>query len=298
MAKSFLDLKQNTPKSLEKISEQLAKVIAPTFANDDDRFWTPEVDKSGNGYAVIRFLDSPKGEDSPFVRLWEHRFKGPTGSWYIEKCLTSLGKQDPVAERNSMLWNSGLESDKALARERKRRLYFLSNVRVIKDPQRPEREGKVWLLRYGIKIYDKVNDQMNPPGGEQKINPFDLWNGANFRMKIRTVEGFRNYDMSGFDRPGPIAPTDEEIEAIWKQEYPLQPFLDEKSFKTYDELKTRLERVLGSNESDVAKVTAKALNGSSISSETGSDDSEGDEDEDGSVDSRLRFFEQMKREQA
>jgi len=294
----FANLKKNSSKDLEKLSEQLAKVTSPSFNSDDERFWHPETDKAGNGFAIIRFLPPPKDEELPFVRLWEHRFRGPTGSWYIEKCLTTLGKQDPVAEMNNMLWNSGLESEKAVARDRKRKLVFISNILVVKDPQRPEREGKVALLRYGIKIYDKVNDQMNPPDGEQKINPFDFWNGANFRMKIRTVEGFRNYDMSGFDRPTPIANTDGEIEAIWQKEYPLQPFLDEKSFKTYDELKARLERVLGSNETNVAKAIAKELNGRSISGGTGSDDGEGDEDEDGSVDSRLRFFEQMKREQA
>jgi hypothetical protein len=295
---TFANLKENSSRSLKELSEQLAKLTAPSPNSDDDRFWHPEVDKVGNGYAVVRFLPSPQNEDTPFVRLWEHRFKGPTGSWYIEKCLTTLGRLDPVAEMNNGLWNSGLESDKALARERKRKLVFISNILVVKDPQKPEREGKVWLLRYGVKIYDKINDQMNPPGGEETINPFDFWNGANFRMKIRTVEGFRNYDMSSFDRPGPIAQTDEEIEAIWKQEYPLQPFLDEKAFKTYEELKARLERVLGSNESGIAKVAHKELNGRSMSGETGFYDSENNEDEDGNIDSRLRLFEQMKGEQA
>ena len=295
---NFANLKKNSSRDLEKLSEQLAKVTAPSFNSDDDRFWYPETDKSGNGFAIIRFLPAPKNEELPFVRLWEHRFRGPTGSWYIEKCLTTLGKQDPVAEMNNMLWNSGLESDKALARDRKRKLVFISNILVVKDPHKPEREGKVRLLRYGTKIYDKVNDQMNPPDGEEKINPFDFWNGANFRMKIRTVEGFRNYDMSGFERPSPIANTDEEIEAIWQKEYPLQSFVDEKTFKTYEELKARLERVLGSNEMGIAKMAHKELNGRSMSGGTGSDDSQNDEDEDGSIDSRLKFFDQMKREQA
>jgi len=295
---NFANLKKNSSRDLEKLSEQLAKVTAPSFNSEDDRFWYPETDKSGNGFAIIRFLPAPKNEELPFVRLWEHRFRGPTGSWYIEKCLTTLGKQDPVAEMNNMLWNSGLESDKALARDRKRKLVFISNILVVKDPHKPEREGKVRLLRYGTKIYDKVNDQMNPPDGEEKINPFDFWNGANFRMKIRTVEGFRNYDMSGFERPSPIANTDEEIEAIWQKEYPLQSFVDEKTFKTYEELKARLERVLGSNEMGIAKMAHKELNGRSMSGGTGSDDSQNDEDEDGSIDSRLKFFDQMKREQA
>jgi hypothetical protein len=295
---NFANLKKNSSRDLEKLSEQLAKITAPSFNSDDDRFWYPETDKSGNGFAIIRFLPAPKNEELPFVRLWEHRFRGPTGSWYIEKCLTTLGKQDPVAEMNNMLWNSGLESDKALARDRKRKLVFISNILVVKDSHKPEREGKVRLLRYGTKIYDKVNDQMNPPDGEEKINPFDFWNGANFRMKIRTVEGFRNYDMSGFERPSPIANTDEEIEAIWEKEYPLQSFADEKTFKTYEELKARLERVLGSNELGIAKMAHKELNGRSMSGGTGSDDSENDEDEDGSIDSRLKFFDQMKREQA
>jgi hypothetical protein len=287
MAKSFVDLKQDSHNTVEKLSAQLAKITGPTASNDDDRFWVPSVDKSGNGFAIIRFLDSPKGEDVPFVRLWEHRFKGPMGSWYVEKCLTTLGKQDPVAEHNNVLWNSGAESDKALARDRKRKLVFISNICIIKDPQKPENEGKVFLFRYGKKIYDKLNDQMNPPGGEDRINPFDFWNGANFKMKMRTVEGYRNYDMSSFDSPTALAETDEEIEAIWKREYPLQPFLDEKTFKSYEELSARLDRVLGSSKFFISPKV----------SEAGADpDDEEEDDNDAGIDNRVKYFDQMKME--
>lgn len=255
MAKTVGDLKKNRKNSLEKLSEQLAKITTPAYSNDNDRFWYPNVGKDGNGSAIIRFLDAPKGEDVPFVRLWEHRFQGPTGLWYIEKCLTSLGKEDPVTEHTRALWNTGLEKDKEIARKRKRQLYFIGNVLVIKDPLTPSNNGKVVLFRYGKKIYQKLNDQMNPPDGEAKVNPFDFWNGANFRLKIRTVEGYRNYDMSSFASPSPVASMDEETERVWSQEYPLQPFLDEQTFKSYDELKVRLDRVLGASKViDIANI--------------------------------------------
>ena len=244
----FSQLKKTSGKSsLEKLTAELNKVSgAQTEKKNDERFWYPAVDKAGNGYAVIRFLPAPAGEDVPFIRLFEHGFQGPTGSWYIENSLTTIGKQDPVSEYNSQLWNSGIESDKEIARKQKRKLTYISNVLVITDQQNPENEGKVFLFRYGKKIFDKLNDVMNPQfGDEEAINPFDLWAGANFKLKIRNVEGYRNYDKSEFAKQGPLSDDDSELESIWKKEHPLKPFLDSSNFKSYDDLKAKLHRVLG-----------------------------------------------------
>jgi hypothetical protein len=206
------------------------------------------LDKAENGYAVIRFLPAPGGEDLPFVRIWDHGFKGPTGLWYIEKSLTTLGKPDPVSEHNSVLWNTGLESDKEKARDQKRRLSYISNIYVVSDPGNRDNEGKVFLYKYGKKIFDKLNDLMNPQfQDEQPVNPFDLWTGANFKLKIRKVEGYRNYDKSEFDSPAPLLDDDAELEAVYKLEHSLQDLVDPKHFKSYDELKTRLNNVLGLN---------------------------------------------------
>jgi hypothetical protein len=213
---------------------------------EDNRMWKPEVDKAGNGYAIIRFLPAPQGDDYPWARYWDHGFQGP-GGWYIEKSLTSIGGQDPVSELNSKLWNSGLESDKDIARKQKRRLHYVSNVLVVSDPAHPENEGKVFLYQYGKKIYDKMMDVMQPQfQDEQPVNPFDLWEGANFKLKIRNVEGYRNYDKSEFDKPTPVANGDEsELESIYNKCYSLKEFTDAKTYKSYDELKAKLERVLG-----------------------------------------------------
>jgi gp32 DNA binding protein like len=291
MSSDFATLKKSTVRDKEMLTEKLDKAVAPSFNPDDDRFWQPEVDKQGNGFAIIRFLPAPKGEDVPFVRLWEHRFKGPTGSWYIEKCLTTLGKDDPVAQLNNVLWNSGLESDKQIARDRKRQLYFISNIYIIKDPQKPENEGKVFLYRYGKKIFDKLNDLMHPAAGDEQINPFDLWSGANFKLRIKPVESFRNYDSSAFDAPSPLNGDDKELEKIWNLEHPLQPFIAEKSFKTYDVLKTKLDRVLGTNKArahDDNEPTSKPL----VPFGEHNDHDEDDEE----VNDRLKFFEKMKRD--
>jgi hypothetical protein len=257
----FSQLKSNSGKSsLERLTAELTKLQTggKTENRKDDRFWYPNVDKAGNGYAVIRFLPPPQGEDMPFVRLFEHGFKGPTGSWYIENSLTTLGKQDPVGELNSQLWNSGLDSDKEIARAQKRKLNFISNVYVITDQQNPENEGKVFLFKYGKKIFDKLNEAMNPEfADEDAMNPFDLWAGANFKLKIRNVEGYRNYDKSEFAKPGPLA-EDSEMESIWKQEHSLQEFLDPKNFKSYDELKAKLNKVLGRDDSTLGMTPAAA----------------------------------------
>ena len=259
---NFNELKKNSGRAaLDKLNAELTK-LSTNQASDkksDDRFWYPAVDKAGNGYAVIRFLPAPAGEDVPFIRMFEHGFKGPTGSWYIENSLTTIGKVDPVGELNTQLWNSGLESDKEVARTQKRKLNFISNVYVVTDQQNPENEGKVFLFRYGKKIWDKLNDLMNPQfPGEKPTNPFDLWEGANLKLKIRNVDGYRNYDRSEFSASGPLFDDDSEMEAVWKKEHSLQDFLAPSNFKSYDELKAKLNKVLGLDNSTLGKTPAAA----------------------------------------
>lgn len=247
MTTSFEALKQTRKSSFDKLNAELSKLNQSNAsqADSEDNFWKPDVDKAGNGYAVIRFLPAPAGEDVPFVRIWDHGFQGP-GGWYIEKSLTTFGEVDPVSEYNSKLWATGMESNKDLVRKQKRRLSYFSNILVVKDPTRPENEGKVFLFKYGKKIFDKLNEAMNPEfSDETAMNPFDLWEGANFKLKIRQVEGYRNYDKSEFDTPSPVSSDDAELEKIWKSEYSLQELLDKKHFKTYDELKRRLEKAIG-----------------------------------------------------
>ena len=222
----------------------------------DDRFWQPEVDAAGNGYAVIRFLDTPAvdGEDGlPWVQIWSHGFQGP-GGWYIENSLTTLGKTDPVSEYNTVLWNSGIEANKEIARKQKRKLTYIANILVISDPKRPQNEGKVFLYKFGKKIFDKVKEKLEPQfADETPLNPFDFWKGANFKVKIRNVEGYRNYDKSEFDSPSALNNGDDaQIEKVWKSAYSLKDFLKADNFKTYDELKAKLERVLGAGGSAAA----------------------------------------------
>jgi len=210
----------------------------------DDRLWKPELDKTGNGYAVLRFLPASEGEDMPWVRVWSHAFQGP-GGWYIENSLTTLGQKDPVSEENTRLWNTGLDSDKEIARKRKRKLSYYSNVLVVSDPKHPENEGKVMLFKFGKKIFDKITEAMQPAfEDEVAVNPFDFWKGANFKLKIRKVDGFWNYDKSEFDSVSQIAESDEDIKAIWSKQHKLQPFLAPEAFKSYDELNEKLNRVI------------------------------------------------------
>lgn len=285
---SFSDLKKSRQAQIDKLTQEINKVSSPQQGNNgpDERFWEPTVDKAGNGYAVIRFLPAPKGEDFPFVRVFSHGFKGPTGSWYIENSLTTIGKQDPCSDFNTTLWNSGSESDKEQARAQKRKLHFISNILVVKDTENPQNEGKVFLFKYGKKIFDKINDLMNPQfDDEQPVNPFDLWEGANFKLKIRKVEGYRNYDKSEFDSPSAISDDDSELEAIWNQEYSLQDFIDPKNFKSYEELKTKLDRVLGLTgvPGKIVQLTAEAPKGKQKFAEktkTSKDESPFDEDDD------------------
>ena len=246
MTDSFGALKRNKAENFDKLTASLNKLNSKSSGpGPDERFWKPEVDKAGNGYAVIRFLPESEGEDVPFVRKWDHGFQGP-GGWYIEDSLTTLGQKDPVSEYNSMLWNSGIESNKDKARKQKRRLSFISNIYVVKDPSNPENEGKVFLYKYGKKIFDKLNEAMNPQfEDETPVNPFDLWEGADFKLKIRNVEGFRNYDKSELDVSAPLFDDDEELEKVWKSQHALQEFVNPTNFKTYEELQTKLNRVLG-----------------------------------------------------
>lgn len=251
MSVDFQSLKKNRSKSLDKLNEQLTKIGSKSYADPNEgKYWKPTRDTAGNGFAIIRFLDAPQGEDMPFVRLWDHGFQGP-GGWYIENSLTTLNKDDPVSEYNSKLWNTGLETDKEQARKQKRRLHYIANVYIIKDSGNPDNEGKVFLFKFGKKIWDKLNDLMNPSFEDEKpVNPFDLWEGANFRLKIRQFEGYANYDKSEFDTSAPLFEDDEKMEAVWKQSHSLQDILDPKNFKSYDDLKAKMVRVLGISGSD------------------------------------------------
>ena len=244
---SFADMKKRSKSDLSALIKETEKISNPNsnFGDRDEGYWKPELDKSGNGYAVIRFLPAPEGEELPWARIWNHGFQGP-GGWYIENSLTTLGQKDPVSEHNSQLWNSGIEANKEVARKQKRRLNYTSNVYIIKDPANPQNEGQVFMYRYGKKIFDKINDLMNPEfEDESPVNPFDLWNGANFKMKIRKVEGYSNYDKSEFDSPSPLLDDDERLEEIWKSQKSLKELVSQDKFKSYDELKTKLDRVLG-----------------------------------------------------
>jgi len=234
--------------SLDKLLQQVQKDESPATEKKsyvDERLWKPNVDKAGNGYAVIRFLPAPEGEELPWVRVWNHAFQGPTGQWYIENSLTTLNQKDPVSEYNTQLWNSGVESDKEIARKQKRKLKYYSNIYVVSDPSNPENEGKIFLYAYGKKIFDKLMEAMQPAfEDETPINPFDFWEGANFKLKIRKVDGYWNYDKSEFESASALKTSDEELESIYKGEYSLQEFMAPSNFKSYDELKTRLDAVL------------------------------------------------------
>ena len=233
--------------NLDTLVSELNKVAEPQKQKQsysDDRFWKPELDKSGNGYAVFRFLPAVKGEDLPWARLWSHAFQGP-GGWYIENSLTTLNKKDPVSESNSLLWNSGVEADKEIARKRKRKLSYIANILIVSDAKHPENEGQIKLFKFGKKIFDKITEAMKPEFEDEKpINPFDFWEGANFKLKIRKVAGYWNYDSSDFDSQSALFDSDAKIEEVWKSQYALNEFTATTNFKSYEELKTRLDAVL------------------------------------------------------
>ena len=243
---SFAKLKKQS--KLGSLTAKLVKEVEKMNNNGtsgDDRLWKLDVDKSGNGYAVIRFLPAPDGEDLPFVKLYSHAFQGP-GGWYIENSLTTLGQKDPVSEYNTQLWNNGTDSGKETARKQKRKLTYTSNIYVVKDPANPENEGKVFLFKYGKKIFDKLTAAMQPEfEDEEAIDPFDFWQGANFKLKAKNVAGYRNYDSSEFAAQSPLLDDDDALEALWKKELSLAEIVATDQFKTYEDLKRRLDYVLG-----------------------------------------------------
>ena len=246
---SFSDLKKQS--KLGSLTSKLVKEVEKmnTASGGDDRLWKPEVDKSGNGYAVVRFLPAPNGEDIPWVKMYSHAFQGP-GGWYMENSLTTLGSKDPVSEHNSRLWNSGVDSDKEVARKQKRKLSYYANIYVVKDPANPSNEGRVFLYKFGKKIFDKLQEAMQPEfEDETPVNPFDFWQGADFKIKIKKVAGFWNYDSSEFASPAPLLDDDAALEALWEKEYSLQELVSTSQFKSYDDLKTRLDYVLGTKRS-------------------------------------------------
>ena len=242
---SFKDLKKQS--KLGSLTAKLVKEVEKmnnNGASGDERTWKLDVDKSGNGYAVIRFLPAPEGEDLPFVKLYSHAFQGP-GGWYIENSLTSLGQKDPVSEYNTQLWNNGTDAGKETARKQKRKLTYMSNIYVVKDPANPENEGKVFLFKYGKKIFDKLTAAMQPEfEDEEAIDPFDFWQGANFKLKAKNVAGYRNYDSSEFAAVTPLLDDDDALESIWKKQYSLEEFVAADQFKSYEDLKKRLQSVL------------------------------------------------------
>ena len=264
---SFSALKQNRANDIANLvsaAESIGGGTQEKKSYADERFWKPTVDKAGNGYAVLRFLPAPTGEDLPWVRYWDHGFKGPTGLWYIENSLTSIGQPDPVGEMNSVLWNTGRDEDKAIARERKRRLHYVTNIMVVSDPSNPENEGKVFLYKFGKKIFDKIMDVMQPAfQDETPVNPFDFWEGADFKLKIRQVEGYRNYDKSEFASPSALHEGDDtKLEGVYNTLYSLQEFLDPKNYKSYAELKTKLSRVLGEEGAPMSTAESVSLDDS------------------------------------
>ena len=243
---SFASLKKQS--SLGSLTAKLVKEVEKTNnagGGADERLWKPELDKTGNGYAVIRFLPAPEGEDIPWAKMYSHAFQGP-GGWYIENSLTTTGQKDPVSEHNRELWNSGNESDKDVVRKQKRKLSYYSNIYVVKDPVNPQNEGRVFLFKYGKKIFDKIMAAMQPEfEDEDAINPFDFWQGANFKLKIRKVDGYWNYDKSEFDAVAPLIEDDEALEALWKKQYSLTALTAPDQFKAYADLEKRLKYVLG-----------------------------------------------------
>ena len=257
---NFSALKK-TSSDLSRLTKEIEKINAPQ-SNDraeDTRFWKLDRDKSGNGSAVIRFLPAPAvdGDDAlPWIRYFDHGFKGPTGKWYIENSLTTLGQKDPVSEYNSQLWNASSDDNswqRKQARDQKRRLHYIANIYVVSDPKNPDNEGKVFLFKFGKKIFDKLTLAMNPEyEGDAPMNPFDLWKGANFKLRARMVAGYLNYDQSSFENTKALSDDDSELERIWKSEHSLKEFISPKNFKTYEELKKRLDEVLGASASPAA----------------------------------------------
>ena len=279
---SFANLKRQSG-NLDKLTKAIEALSAGTDAADSrDNFWKPEIDKAGNGMATIRFLPASPGDGDdalPWVKLFSHGFQGP-GGWLIDNCLTTKNQQCPVCEHNNRLWNSGIEANKEIVRKQKRKLNYVANIYVVSDPKHPENEGKVFLFKFGKKIFDKLNEAMNPQfEDETPINPFDLWKGANFKLKIRKVEGYQNYDKSEFESASPLSTDDEELEKIWKMEHTLKELVEDKQFKSYDDMKARLDKVLGLNgEVAPAKTTVEQMRSAPKVSQTDLDIATEDDD--------------------
>ena len=257
----FSNLKKSSG-NLDKLTKAIEQLSSSSDngKSDKDNYWRPEVDKAGNGLAVIRFLPAAAvdGDDGlPWAKIFGHGFQGP-GGWLIDNCLTTKGQQCPVCEHNSTLWNSGIEANKEIVRKQKRKLNYIANVYIVSDPKHPENEGQVKLFKFGAKIFEKITEAMNPAfEDETPINPFDMWKGANFKLKITKVAGYQNYDKSEFMSPSALLDDDEELEKIWKSEHSLAALTADKEFKSYDDLKARLDKVLGA--SDVPKTTVETL---------------------------------------
>jgi len=243
---SFSDLKKQS--SLGSLTSKLVKEVEKmnnTSSGADERLWKPEMDKTGNGYAVIRFLPAPDGEELPWAKMYSHAFQGP-GGWYIENSLTTTGGKDPVSEYNRELWNSGNEADKDTVRKQKRKLSYYANIYVVQDKANPHNEGGVFLYKFGKKIFDKIMESMQPEfEDETPINPFDFWQGANFKLKLKKVAGYWNYDSSEFDKIAPLLDDDDALEALWQKQYSLSSLVAADQFKSYEDLEKRLKMVLG-----------------------------------------------------
>jgi hypothetical protein len=279
---SFANLKRNRS-SLDKLTKAIeasTQSNSEAGSKDDTRFWQPQVDKAGNGMAIVRFLPAPSvdGEEAlPWVRVFSHGFQGP-GGWFIDNCLTTLNEKCPVCEHNNTLWNSGIEANKDIARKQKRKLSYVANILVVSDPSNPENEGQVKLFKFGKKIFDKITEAMNPEfADETPVNPFDMWEGANFKLKIRNVEGYRNYDKSEFaDKSALFDGDDDKLEELWKSEFSLKEFTEKRNFKSFEQLKTRLDKVLGFEGTPAPKTKAEStvIEGDDVPSFSNSEDDE------------------------
>ena len=260
---SFANLKRQSG-NLDKLKTAVEALSSKEETTKSENFWKPEVDKAGNGMAVIRFLPAPEadGDDAlPWVKSFTHGFQGPGGQWLIDECLTTKGQSCPICDYNSGLWATGIEANKNIVRNQKRKLSYIANVYIVSDPKHPENNGQVKLFKFGKKIFDKITAAMNPDfQDEEAVNPFDLWKGANFKLKIRKVDGYQNYESSSFDSAGPLSDDDSELEAIWKKEFSLKEQIADSKFKSYEELQNRLNKVLGLNGEVVpAKTTVETI---------------------------------------
>ena len=296
---SFSDFKKRSKSSINELTKKIEETNKKESFKDE-RFWRPELDKSSNGYAVIRFLPAVDGEDLPWAKYYSHGFQGK-GGWFIENCPTTLGQKCPVCESNTELWNSGIEKDKDIARNRKRRLHYVSNIMIVSDPANPQNEGKIFLYKYGKKIFDKINEAMNPEFEDEiAVNPFDFWSGANFKLKVRKVAGYINYDKSEFESTSALLDGDDaKLEELWKTQNALTEFTDAKSFKSYDELKVKRDATLGT---DIRQTTSDKVSTAETVSEdedNGASDAEkafGDSDGGSEDTDALSYFEKLANE--